>query len=91
MARWSRDGKEIFVLSGDGRLVSVPVRTSPSLQVGTPETLFTVTLAETKAAGWNSFDVSQDGSRFLAVVPAVVADRLPLTVVVSGPAAGGAP
>ncbi|HEX7580963.1 MAG TPA: hypothetical protein VF580_13290, partial [Thermoanaerobaculia bacterium] len=84
MVRWSRDGREIFILSGDRRLVSLPVRTSPSLQVGAPATLFEVTLLDVKGAGWNSFDVSPDGKRFLAIVPEVVADRLPLTVVVNG-------
>jgi serine/threonine protein kinase/Tol biopolymer transport system component len=84
MVRWSRDGREIFILSGDRRLVSLPVRTSPSLQVGAPVTLFEVTLLDVKGAGWNSFDVSPDGKRFLAIVPEVVADRLPLTVVVNG-------
>ena len=89
MVRWSRDGREIFILTGDRRLVSLPVRTSPSLQVGAPATLFMLTLSEVRAAGWNSFDVSADGKRFLAVVPEVVADRLPVTVVVNGHAPEG--
>ncbi len=79
MARWSRDGREILILSGDRRLVSLPVRTSPTLQIGAPATLF-----EIKGAGWSGFDVSPDGKRFLAIVTEVVADRLPLTVVVNG-------
>ena len=79
MARWSRDGREILILSSDRRLVSLPVRTSPTLQIGAPVTLF-----EINGAGWSGFDVSPDGKRFLAVVPEVVADRLPLTVVVNG-------
>jgi Tol biopolymer transport system component len=88
MVRWSRDGREIFLLSDDRHLVALPVRTSPSLTVGAPATLFAVSVSEVKAASWNSFDVSPDGKRFLAVVPEIVADRLPLTVVVNGPAAG---
>jgi Tol biopolymer transport system component len=80
LVRWSRDGKEIFVQSGDGRFVSVPVRTSPSLQVGAPSLLF----EQKKGSTWDTFDVSPDGKRFLAVVPEVDADRLPLTVVVKG-------
>jgi hypothetical protein len=56
--------------------VAVPIRTTGALEVGTPVTLFTL-----KGAGWNSFDVSADGERFLAVVPEVVASEQPLTVV----------
>ena len=89
MARWSRDGREIFILTGDRRLVSLAVRTSPSLQVGGPAILFERTLVEVKGIGCNTFDVSPDGKRFLAIVPEVVADRLPLTVVVNGPKKAG--
>ena len=89
MARWSRDGREIFILTGDRRLVSLAVRTSPSLEVGGPAILFERTLVEVKGIGCNTFDVSPDGKRFLAIVPEVMADRLPLTVVVNGPKKAG--
>ena len=90
LVRWSRDGREIFILSADGRLVSLPVRTAPALQLGAPAALFPIPLHEVKGAGWSTFEASPDGKRFLAVVPVVVADRLPLTVVVNGAGAGGA-
>src|SRR4029077_5620032 len=35
VARWSRDGRELFYLTGDRRLVVVPVRTTPALELGT--------------------------------------------------------
>ena len=57
-------------------LVAVQVRTTPALEVGTHLTLFAL-----KGPAWNSFDVSADGKRFLAVVPEVVANEQPLTVV----------
>lgn len=76
--RWSRDGRELLYLSGDGRMMSVPVRTSPSLELGAPTALFAV-----NKRGWRGFDVSPDGKRFLAIVPEVVADELPLSVVVN--------
>jgi hypothetical protein len=40
-ARWSRDGRELFYVSADRRLMSVAVRTTPMLEVGTPVSLFT--------------------------------------------------
>jgi hypothetical protein len=89
MVRWSRDGREIFILSVDGRLLSLPIRTAPALQLGAPADLFRIPLHEVKGAGWSTFDASPDGKSFLAVVPEVVADRLPLTVVVNASGAGG--
>jgi Tol biopolymer transport system component len=74
--KWGRDGREIFYLSANRELVAVPVRTAPALELGTPVTLFTLI-----GPAWNSFDVSADGKRFLAVVPEVVANEQPLTVV----------
>jgi len=79
LLRWSRDGKELIYLSADRRLVSVPIRTDPTLQLGEPTVLF-----ELKGHPWIAFDVSADGERLLAVVPEIVANELPLTVVVDG-------
>jgi Tol biopolymer transport system component len=62
--RWSRDG-ELFYLSSDGHLVAVPVRTRPSLELGTPVSLFMAG----EMAKRSDFDVSPDGKRFIAVVP----------------------
>jgi Tol biopolymer transport system component len=77
--RWSRDGRELFYLSGDRRLMSVAVRTAPSLELGRPQPLF-----DLKGKwSWSTFDVSSDGKRFLAIEPEVVADELPLSVVVN--------
>jgi hypothetical protein len=76
--RWSRDGRELLYLSADRHMISVPVRTSPSLELGIPTALFAV-----NGPGWVGFDVSPDGKRFLAIVPKIVANELPLDVVVN--------
>jgi hypothetical protein len=78
----------LYYLSGDLRLIALPLRTAPLLAVGTPQTLFAVqggTLwSDVKPnAGWPDFDVSTDGTRFLAIVPQP-ANREPLTAVVNG-------
>jgi serine/threonine protein kinase len=75
-ARWSRDGREILYVSPDFRMMSVPVRTTPHVELGTPSTLFALTDRH-----WPSFDVSPDGERFLAIVPEVVANERPLTAI----------
>jgi dipeptidyl aminopeptidase/acylaminoacyl peptidase len=76
--RWTRGGEILFV-SDDGHLVSVPVRTTPSLQVGPPVDLFALPEGKT----WPSFDVTPDGARILAVVPEVNPSTLPLDVIVN--------
>ncbi len=85
--RWSRDGRELFYLSGDGWLMSVPVSTTPAFTVGTPQRLFAVNggvlWADIKTnSGWPDYDVSLDGKRFLAAVPQP-ANRRPLTVLIN--------
>jgi eukaryotic-like serine/threonine-protein kinase len=77
-ARWSRDGRELFYVSADRRLMSVAVRTTPLLEVGTPVPLFTF-----QGRGWLDFAVSTDGKRFLAVVPQAFAGEQPLTVILN--------
>jgi Tol biopolymer transport system component len=80
---WPRTSNEILYAAADGRVVSVPVRTSPGLRLGAARVLFTL-----KANGlWSDFDVTPDGQRILAIVPRVDASQLPLTVVVNWPQA----
>jgi dipeptidyl aminopeptidase/acylaminoacyl peptidase len=75
MARWGRDGREIFYLSTDRRLMAVPVvRSAKAMQLGTPVTLFAL-----GSKPWVDFDVSLDGKTFLALIPEINADEQPLT------------
>jgi eukaryotic-like serine/threonine-protein kinase len=75
--RFSHDGRELFYLSPDGRLMVVTLQATPTLTVGTPEALF-----RTGGRGWRHFDVAADG-RFLAIVKQVVAQEQPLNVVLN--------
>jgi len=75
---WSRDGKEIFYLTEDRTVVSVPVETTGGVfRTGAPRPLF-------KISEDSSFDVTSDGQRFL--VGRNVADRdPPVSVIVNWP------
>jgi Tol biopolymer transport system component len=67
--QWRRDGREIFYLAPDGRLMAVSLRASPdgeSLDVDAPIELFVAPLAATVEGGMNmEYVVSPDGERFL--------------------------
>jgi hypothetical protein len=80
--RWNPNGREIVFLSGDRRLVSVPIQTAPTLELGEPTTLF----ALPHDIEWGDFEISPDGERFLVTVPEAFAGQQPHTVIVSWPA-----
>jgi hypothetical protein len=77
-ARWSRDGREIVYVSSDLRMMAVPVRTKPALELGTPATLFAIANKR-----WVSFDLSPDGQRFLVIIPEVVGSEQPLIAILN--------
>jgi Tol biopolymer transport system component len=77
---WRADGKELFYVSDDRRLMSVPVDTREGLVIGTPEELFPLTWAR---AGGNEYEPSPDGQRFLFLRDIVETDPSPFTVVMN--------
>lgn len=85
-AFWRRDGKELFYLTPDNQLMTVPVNTdAASFQAGIPKPLFQATLVP--IANWrNIYSPSPDGQRFLMLTPEGQAKPEPITVVVNWPA-----
>jgi Tol biopolymer transport system component len=77
-ARWSRGGREIVYVAPDLRMMAVPVQTTPEVVLGTPTTLFVMSIKR-----WMSFDVSPDGERFLVIIPEIVAGEQPLTAFIN--------
>jgi Tol biopolymer transport system component len=75
--RWSSDGKHLFFISFDGRLVAVDVETSgESLRIGD-----TRTVARTTAStAYDSFDIIP-GTERLVIINLSVQARTPITVV----------
>jgi Tol biopolymer transport system component len=73
--RWRPDGKEVYYLSADRRLMAVSITQGTSLQIGTPHEVFA-------NAGMDDFVPSRDG-RFLIRVAASrdVSAASPITVV----------
>ena len=64
--RWRRDGRELFYIAADGRLMAVEVKTAPKFEVGGPKTLFDTRIAVAALANLPfRYDVAADGKRFL--------------------------
>jgi WD40 repeat protein/predicted Ser/Thr protein kinase len=78
---WSRDGKEIFFIALDDRLMAVPVSTGSSFSSGTPQLLFRSGL-KLDVVG-NQYAASADGQQFLMVVPTQDLDAEPFRVLLN--------
>jgi Tol biopolymer transport system component len=69
LPRWRRDGKELFYLAADGKLMAVPVASEgPTFRKDVPQPLFQTGL-HSLYPRLRSYGVSHDGSRFLITVP----------------------
>ena len=71
--RWSADGRQLYYVSRDRRMMTVAVRTGPALSVGVAQQLF-----ELKRSA-SLLEVSRDG-RFLLLVPQRRAAERPIIV-----------
>jgi len=81
---WSRDGKELFYLALDRRLMAVEMKTGPKFEAASPKSLFPTGVS----MALQNFDISPDGRRFLVPSPpAAETGAVPLTVVLNWPAA----
>lgn len=66
--RWRRNGKELFYISPDWKMMAVDVNTKPVFQAGTPRPLFQTDMVDTGIrTGPMSWDIAPDGNRFLIV------------------------
>jgi len=68
MPRWRRDGKELFFISPDWKMMAVDVSTKPTFQSGAPRALFDTEMVDTGIrTGPMSWDIAADGKRFLII------------------------
>jgi hypothetical protein len=69
MPRWRGDGKEVFYLSQDGKMMAVRVSgDGASFESSTPQFLFNVTPPQLRTPNFE-YDVAADGKRFLMIEP----------------------
>jgi Tol biopolymer transport system component len=87
---WRRDGRELFYLSADGKLMAVDVTTDGAgFAAGVPRALFDVDIPETTIPYPSDYTVSADGQRFLVNTVVDQPSRPPLTVILNWAAALG--
>jgi eukaryotic-like serine/threonine-protein kinase len=80
--RWSSDGKELFYIGDDRRLMAVPVKTGARFQHGSAVPLFDSAVAPEWYGARNLYDVSRDGG-FLFMSPVEDDRSLPFTIVLN--------
>jgi eukaryotic-like serine/threonine-protein kinase len=82
--RWRQDGKELFYLSADGKMMAVAVKTGASFEAGSPAALFqTHRRQPVSSQDHFSYDVSGDGQRFLIATKVDEANAAPLSVLLN--------
>jgi eukaryotic-like serine/threonine-protein kinase len=83
LPKWRADGKELFYLGADRKLMAVDVNEGDStITFGSPKPLFE-TRAVPAAPGSSLYAPSRDGQRFLLITPVEESSPSPLTVVVN--------
>jgi Tol biopolymer transport system component len=80
--RWRGDGRELFYVDAEQRLMAVPITASREL-AGRPAPLFVLPTSAPRNIGGAAYlyDVTEDGLRFLVAVPTTTTSQVtPLTV-----------
>jgi Tol biopolymer transport system component len=86
--RWRDDGKELFYLALDGKLMAVDIKgSSSSFEAGTPHLLFNTGIAGSFFDRFNQYLVMRDGRHFMVNRSAEDENSAPITVVMNWAAA----
>ena len=83
--RWGGiDGKEIFFLSPEGKIMAVQVKAGASFDAGTPVALFQANVREIVAnSELQMYDVDQSGQRFLINTQVKTGQMQPLSIILN--------
>ncbi len=91
-ALWRADGKELYFLSNDRKLMAVDVTLGGDVQVGVPKVLFPVRVpANGISDNRSQYIPAPDGTRFLVLATADDRQDQPAVVVLNWTSIGGAP
>jgi len=82
--RWRGDGRELFYLSPEGKMMAVQVNAGATFDAGTPVALFQARPHKQVAAlDIFTYDVSRDGQRFLINTQVERPERSPMSVILN--------
>jgi Tol biopolymer transport system component len=82
--RWRGDGKELFYISSDQKMMAAPVATGVKFDPGTPMVLFQATPRQPVTnADQFVYDVSRDGQRFLINTPVKQTETAPMSIILN--------
>jgi hypothetical protein len=84
--RWRADGRELFFIGPDHRMMAVPITGGASFDHGLPVPLFATRVADFANPYRTSYAVTPDGQRFLVSGVAENATPPSVTVIVNWPA-----
>jgi serine/threonine protein kinase len=80
--RWRRDGKELYYIALDGKLMATETRISEkSVDAGPTHALLTIAGSSPASTAGYPFEVSPDGQRILTLIPAGDGTTQPVTLV----------
>jgi eukaryotic-like serine/threonine-protein kinase len=77
--RWRKDGKELYYIAPDRKMMAVPVKLGPPFEPGVAVPLF-----DTRTVGFSPYDVSPDGRFLLSTIAETESPMLsPVTIVLN--------
>jgi eukaryotic-like serine/threonine-protein kinase len=78
---WRRDGKELFYIAADRKLMAVAVKLDGGFESGAPAALFLTQVSSVTDP--NRYDVTADGQRFLINSPVEETSKTPINVILN--------
>ncbi len=85
--KWRGDGRELFYVTADGRLMAVSVTPGATLEFAVPEELFRIRIVRQVLGVSGSYASTQDGQRFLVNTLTEESNSVPTKIVLNWPAA----
>ena len=77
---WRPDGKELFYLAADGKLMADPVKADAAFEAGVPKALFQTMFVGFARGGFEHYRVTADGQQFLVNMQSAGGGAPPITV-----------
>jgi eukaryotic-like serine/threonine-protein kinase len=82
--RWRQDGKELFYVASDGKMMAVAVNAGTNFKSGTPVALFQTHRRQPSSSQDHfSYDVTPDGQKFLVITKMDDANPAPLSILLN--------